>query len=319
MDPVTHTLVGVGLANAFFRKGASADRGSLPILAIASNLPDLDAVVHLTGDPAAVLMRRTFGHSLFLVPLWSLALALVLRRFWPGRGLRAIYGMTLLGACVHLLFDLINSFGVVLLWPASDWRPELAIVFIIDFALTGLLALPLLIVAARPRLRPLLPPLSRLSLACVALYLLFCGANRALAAGLLARETREPVDFSYVFPEPLGPHRWRGVLRRGDEYRLYLIHSLTGRVEPAGTIRTDGSEPRVAAARRTPFGRRLDAFFKAPVWRLARTVTATVTAYDLRFQSLVLHRAPVFQFTLALPPGPTPGPALDRPAAPSVE
>ncbi|PYS96581.1 MAG: hypothetical protein DMF50_04130, partial [Acidobacteria bacterium] len=66
MDPVTHTLVGVAMANALFRRRIGPE--SVPILAIASNLPDLDAAVHLTGSPAALLMRRTFGHSLFLVP-----------------------------------------------------------------------------------------------------------------------------------------------------------------------------------------------------------------------------------------------------------
>ncbi len=346
MDPVTHTLVGVGLANAFFRDRHGRD--SVPILAIASNLPDLDAAVHLTGDPAAVLLRRTFGHSLFLVPLWSLALALVLRRFFPRPGLRALYGMTLLGAGVHLLFDLVNSFGVVLLWPFSTWRPELAIVFIIDFVLTGLLALPLLVVAVVPRLRapaprhpaaaasppPALALLSRLSLACVALYLLFCGANRAFASAILAREARAPssgvaaavgavpdgapVDFSYVFPEPLGPHRWRGVLRQDGEYRVYLLHSLTGRAQLAETVRTDAGDPRVAAARATPIGRRLERFFKAPIWRIhPASASRTVTAYDLRFVSLVLGSRPVFEFTLPLPPAAPP--SLDRPGAASVQ
>src|SRR5712692_2481641 len=147
MDPVTHTLVGVAMANAFFRRRIGPE--SVPILAIASNLPDLDAVVHLTGNPAAVLMRRTFGHSLLLLPFWALLLALALRRFYPRPGARTLFGLCLLGAGVHLLFDLINSFGVVLLWPLSSWRPELALVFIIDFVLTGLVALPLLLAWAR--------------------------------------------------------------------------------------------------------------------------------------------------------------------------
>src|SRR5437899_2768976 len=204
MDPVTHTLVGVVMANAFFRRRIGPE--SVPILAIASNLPDLDAVVHLTGDPGAVLMRRTFGHSLFLVPFWAFLLALALRRRYSRPGIRALFALCLLGAAVHLFFDLINSFGVVLLWPFSAWRPELALVFIIDFVLTGLLALPLLLAWAR-RMRPHLAALSRLSLACVALYLLICGAGRARAATLLAPEARG-ADFAYVFPEPLGPQRW---------------------------------------------------------------------------------------------------------------
>ncbi|HET6464271.1 MAG TPA: metal-dependent hydrolase, partial [Nitrospiria bacterium] len=220
MDPVTHTLVGVGMANAFFRKRIGPP--AVPVLALASNLPDIDAVVHLTGDPTAILMRRTFGHSVFLLPLWSLCLALILRRFYPQVGFGRLFGLTLLGAFVHLFFDLVNSFGVVLLWPFSDWRPELAIIFIIDLILTGLLAAPLLLSVFR-RLRPHLVLMSRIAMAGVAVYILFCEGNRMIARQALASESAQLTprpEFSYVFPEPLGPHRWRGVVRTGDRYSI---------------------------------------------------------------------------------------------------
>jgi membrane-bound metal-dependent hydrolase YbcI (DUF457 family) len=327
VDPVTHTLVGVGLGNALFRRRVGA--ASVPILALASNLPDIDAVVHLTGNPAAVLMRRTFGHSLFLVPLWSLVLAWLLRRRYRQLSLRALFGMVLLGAGVHLFFDLINSFGVVLLWPLSPARPELAWVFIVDFVLTGLLALPLILGAAR-RLRPRIVPLSRAALLAVAAYLVFCGWSRAEAGRLLARadgETHPPgavgaavplssavpsssdgaPDFTYVFPEPLGPHRWRGVVRRGAGWDIYLLHPLSGRAELRRTVRSDLEDPRVQAARATAFGRRLDRFFKAPVWQVDRTGApdnspGAVVVWDLRFTTLVLDRPPAFQFSVPVPP-----------------
>jgi inner membrane protein len=230
MDPVTHTLVGVGLANAFFRKKIGA--AAVPILAVASNLPDIDAVVMLTGDPTAVLMRRTFGHSLFLLPFWILALALLFRFRYRQIGLPTLSGLILLGAVVHLFFDLINSFGVVLLWPFSDWRPELSIVFIIDLTLTGILAAPLLL-ALIPRLRPRLESFSRFSAGCVVAYLAFCGMNRLLAQKMLtaAPVISRPADFIYPFPEPFGPHRWKGVAREEEIYQVYLLNPLTGRVE----------------------------------------------------------------------------------------
>ncbi|MBI4715240.1 MAG: hypothetical protein HY760_04780 [Nitrospirae bacterium] len=40
-DTVTHTLIGVGLGNAFFRRRIGPP--ALVILAVASNLPDVDA------------------------------------------------------------------------------------------------------------------------------------------------------------------------------------------------------------------------------------------------------------------------------------
>jgi membrane-bound metal-dependent hydrolase YbcI (DUF457 family) len=339
VDPVTHTLVGVTLGNGLFRRRAGA--GAVPILALASNLPDLDAVVHLTGDPTAVMMRRTFGHSLLLLPLWCLALAFIVRRLWRHLTLLEAFGMVAVGAGLHLFFDLINSFGVVLLWPLSPARPELAWVFIIDFILTALLAAPLL-AAIAPRLRPRLGTMSRAALAAVGLYLAVCGAAHHRAVTLLAEAAdaqsdqaasggtgggggeagasdtgegnagddasglgpdwvdvgpAEPPDFQYVFPEALGPHRWRGVTRTRDHYRIYLINVVTGSVTLRREVITRTADPRVARARATPLGRRIGAFFKAPVWVIDSN-TGVVRVYDLRFLSLVLGREAVFRFTV---------------------
>lgn len=305
MDPVTHTLVGIGIANAFFRK--KVGRAAVPILAVASNLPDIDAIVHLTGSPTAILMRRSFGHSLFLLPFWILALALLFRRRYRTIPLGTLYGLVLLGAAVHLFFDLINSFGVVLLWPFSDWRPELAIVFIIDLILTGLLAAPLFL-ALIPKLAPRLERFSRFSVGLVALYLLFCMANRILAQKMLdeAPVIARPPDFTYTFPEPFGPHRWRGVAKEGEIYQLFLVTPLANRIELKEKLQTKQNDPHVRQVAETPLGKRLVWFFKAPVWEVESNRMADepkpveVSVYDLRFTSLLIDRANPFRFRFSV-------------------
>jgi membrane-bound metal-dependent hydrolase YbcI (DUF457 family) len=302
VDPVTHTLLGVGMAHAFFRRRLGPR--AVTILAVASNLPDVDVAVHFTLDPTAVLLRRTFGHSVLLFPLWAALLAWLFGRRHRDLSRRRLFGVCLLGAAVHVFFDLVNSFGVVLLWPFSDARPELAIIFIIDLILTGVLLAPLLLSSPRA-MRARLGSLSRISLAVAAAYVLFCGALRIAAAGELGRELARDqpegaarpvaVDFSYVFPEPFGPHRWRGVARRGDEYRIYLIRPLSGSIERRGEQRTDAGDPRVEAARATRLGRRMERFFKAPVWRIEGE--SEVSVRDLRFQPLAFEREAVFAYT----------------------
>lgn len=296
MDPVTHTLIGVGIANAFFRKRVGPE--AVPILAIASNIPDIDVLVHLSGHPIAITMRRSFGHSLFALPVVSLVLALLLVRRYPRHNLGTLWALSLIGACGHVVFDLVNSFGVLLLWPLSSWRPEWSIVFIIDLILLGLLSFPLL-VSLWPVGRLRVEGFSRMACAAAMAYVLFCAANRGYAAKILSREDHGGAEFSYVFPEPLGPHRWRGVLRQDNLYRLFLINTFSGRAELVDEIPTDVSDERVAAARRSKYGLWLDEFFKAPVWRGQKhepSQESEVSAYDLRFRSLVLDHDRIFEF-----------------------
>ena len=290
MDNVTHTLVGLGLGHALFKRRFGP--AAVPILAWASNLPDIDAVVMLTDEPSAILLRRTFGHSLFLLPVWCLALAWLFKQRYPDKSFRAILGLTALGAGVHVFFDLVNSFGVRLLWPFSPWRPELAAVFIVDLTLLALLVAPFVL---RRFSKLDEEGLFRLSLVGVAGYLVFCLASRGAAGVLLRREAKgPPPDFAYVFPEALGPHRWRGVLRAGGAYRLFLISPLNGSVEERGNVETDPSLQAAKRAAATCFGRDLLAFFKAPVWTVYKE--GTVSLRDLRFDSLVLRRGHPFEY-----------------------
>lgn len=291
MDPLTHTLVGAVTANAFLKRKVGPE--AVPVLCWASNLPDIDVLVLLSSSPAAVAARRSFGHSAFLYPLWCLLLAWLFKRRYPAQRFSTLFGMCLLGASLHVFFDLVNSFGVLALWPFSGYRPELAIIFIIDLALTGILLGPF--VAERlPRWKGRLRRACQVSAGLACAYVLLCAAARAQAEVLLLRQYRGvATDFSYVFPEPLGPHRWRGVVRVGAEYRIYLINAVTGRVELRSVTLTDESAPAAARARAvSPVAAELAGFFKAPVWKVSRLPDGSVEAavYDLRFRPLVLPR-----------------------------
>ena len=293
VDNVTHSLVGLNLAHAFFKRKFPE---AVPALVLSSNLPDVDGLVLLAPHPLAVTWRRTFGHSVFLIPILALALAWLLHRGYRRSSFVALWILCLGGAYLHLFFDLINSFGVVLLWPFSDWRPELAMVFIIDLALLAVLAVPHLLrfwQAGRARLSTT----CRWSAALVAAYLMFCGANRAYAQWKLDRTLGKGAAFSYVFPEPLGPHRWRCVVRRDEErYSEFLFHSLSGQSDPILVVPTFPNSPAVLRARASPYAKRLEWFFKAPVWR---TEVDGAHVYDLRFRPLVLQRGVSFEYVFA--------------------
>lgn len=303
MDPVTHTLLGVAVGEAFFRPRLG--RRAVTVSAWAANLPDIDTLVLLTGDPGAVVLRRSFGHSLFLLPLWIAGLAWIFKRKYGDMETRDLVWIIALNCAGHLFFDLINSFGVELFWPFSLMRPELAIIFIVDLALIGFLAAPHL-ARLKASWRPELPRACQAALVAVAFYLALAFSARQYALFLLARETGGQ-GFSYAFPEPLGASRWRGVVKERDAWKVYLVDAGRGTVSLRRTVPSDEWSPPARAARETPFGRRLESFFKAPVWTAEPKPAGGWTArvYDLRFTSLVLPRPAPFAYEFDVAAGGT--------------
>jgi|CXWL01.1.fsa_nt_gi membrane-bound metal-dependent hydrolase YbcI (DUF457 family) len=299
MDPVTHTLFGMAIGEAVFRPRLG--RRAVTVSAWAANLPDIDVLILATGDPAAVVLRRSFGHSLFLLPLWIAGLGWIFKKKYPDMEYRDLLAVISLNAAGHLLFDLINSFGVQLFWPFSLMRPELAIIFILDIALTGVLAAPHLTRLSKVW-RPRLTTSSRTALAVVGLYLLGAFASRARAVAMLAQEAKG--GFQYVFPEPFGAHRWRGVVKDEGSWRVYLINAALGTTERRLTLPNDENTPPALAARRTRLSGRLESFFKAPAWetKQGRDGKWTATIRDLRFMTLLVPRAEPFSFTFDVGP-----------------
>ena len=294
MDPVTHTLLGVTLGEAFFRP--KFGRKAVVVSAWAANLPDIDGLVMLVGDPGTIVLRRSFGHSLFLLPVWIALASWVFKkkyRDFEYADLALIIGLNCAG---HLLFDLVNSFGIQLLWPFSTGRHELAMIFIIDLALTAFLAAPHL-TRLKKEWRPRLPDAAQAALVAMAFYFALAFSARQYALLLLARETGGK-GFQYAFPEPFGPSRWRGVVKERDDWAVYLVTPAKGTVERRLTVPNDEWSPPARAAQETPFGRRLSSFFLAPVWSAQPKTEGgwTVSVHDLRFTTLTVPRPTPFQF-----------------------
>jgi inner membrane protein len=285
MDNLTHTLIGVGAANAGLSR--KFGRGTLMTLILASNIPDVDFIWSLLGGPEAFLSRRMFTHSLVGAPIVTAALAGVMRLFYRDASWKNLWLLALVGAGLHVFFDLVNSYGVVILYPFTTRRFELAWIFIIDLAIWAVLLGPFLFYILRS-VRSSPERIWRAALAVLAAYVLLCGTGRELSARRLrdlAQQQEGKPEFTYVFPEALGPHRFRGVWRAGNEYSVFLIRPWTGEIAFQETVRTDAGKPEVEAVRSRSFARKLEWFFKAPVWTLDGE---TAEVFDLRFRSIVL-------------------------------
>lgn len=316
MDNLTHTLVGVTMANAGLKQRFG--RGTIWVLAIASNLTDLDVLGGFFFDGPSFLYRRMLTHSILGVPLLALGFGYLFHRLFKNLSFRTATFLCLLGMGVHVLFDLVNSYGVVLLYPFSRRRFELAWIFIIDLAVWTILLLPLLLCWIRSRATTL-ESLSKIALRTLAMYLMACGILRWQAGrhlGAWIAERPEPASFAYVFPEALGPHRFRGVARFGDAYHTAVLHPLGGRPDTGPVFPTRDASLDVVAIQQTRLGRGVRWFAKAPVWQPAGRTPAGQEwiAADLRFSSLVLNRGNPFVFVFRVGPEGIQGLGLqDRP------
>jgi inner membrane protein len=121
MEPVTHALTSIALGRAGLNK---ITRAATPMLLVSGLIADVDWVTRLGG--AATFMRghRTITHS--LVGTVAIIGAVAAASWFIGRrrpklavGIFPALVICAIGAGAHLLLDLLNGYGVKLLWPFS--------------------------------------------------------------------------------------------------------------------------------------------------------------------------------------------------------
>jgi len=288
MDPVTHMLAGAGLGRAGLEE--KYGKGTVLELALLSELPDIDQLVLMfTGGPFYIMDRRTLAHSVVGIPILCLAAAAIYRKLRPAASFKDHFVLGLIACTLHISMDLVNSFGVAFLFPLDNRRFEFSTVFIIDLMLTGLLVAPFLL-GLIPRLRDSRKKLARGFLAAAAAYVALCFGARASAASLL------PQPGGYVFPEPFGPTRWRGVVRSGDDRLVYLLEPFKQLASWRRTDHSDELDPAVIKVKEEALAKKLLWFYKEPVWKVERKdgKPVAVYVYDLRFESLLLENKPSF-------------------------
>lgn len=131
MDNITHSLVGIALADVTFGRGASKSERRMATGAaiVAANLPDLDLVyTSITPPPLGYLLHHR-GHTHTVIGVAVLALLLVFsyRALKPVKRLQMatrakLLSLIVVAAASHLLLDALNSYGVHPFYPFdSTW------------------------------------------------------------------------------------------------------------------------------------------------------------------------------------------------------
>jgi inner membrane protein len=259
MDNLAHTLAGLALAEAGLRRKTALGATTL---AIAANLPDVDALIYLAGDGVdALAFRRGWTHGVLAMVVLPLALAGLMlavsrmrttSRERPVADAHWLLVLSAIGIWSHPLLDLLNTYGVRLLMPFSGrWFYGDAL-FIIDPWLWG--ALLLGIIVSRVRARPLA---ARVAIAAVSLYAMAMAASSRWGRSIVEREgAGERADRVMVSPAPVTPFRRMVVRDFGDRYEIgQLTLGTATRYDRSDETSSGRGTPSAMAAAATPDGK----------------------------------------------------------------
>jgi inner membrane protein len=225
MEPVTHALTSIALGRAGLNR---LTRTATPMLLASGLVADVDWATRFLGARAFLHGYRTATHSLVGTAAIVAVVASVF--FVAGRkyprfavGILPAILICAAGAGIHLLLDLLNAYGVKLLWPfGGKWYAwdlaDSVDVWIIFFLLAGLL-LPELFhlvleeIGSKPK-RHGRQRGAIVGLSLVLLIIVGRAVSHQRAVALLdAREYRgqEPLQVA-AFPRPSTPLDWAGVV-----------------------------------------------------------------------------------------------------------
>jgi inner membrane protein len=236
VDTLTHALSGALLARATAPGPAKARISTAARVGagfLVAAFPDIDFVLAYVSPGAYLTGHRGVTHSIFVLPIWAILLAWILSKLHPGRGAtwRDYFGVCALSLGIHIVGDLITSFGTMIYAPFSDARPAWNTTFIIDLWFSGIILAGLFgsLVWRRSRMPAVL------GLAVLAGYVGFQAVlhSRAVDFGVeYARQRGWGSAKVSAIPRPVSPFNWTVFVTEGDRYHLAHVNLVRERIRP---------------------------------------------------------------------------------------
>ena len=298
MDVGTHVLASFALTRAGFPR---APRSVLPIALAAGTIADLDEISAAFGPAAYLNWHRTYTHSLLTAILLAVLLALSYRFFAP-QHLRnrfssiAIFALTLLAQCLHLLLDLCQPDGVMLFWPfsaariAKDWLtfvdPVILVILMAATLLPELFHLVSDEIGAKDK-GPRGKVAAIVALMVIALYI---GARATLHSGAVAiLDSRtyhgELPRRVAAFPVSMSPFTWNSIVETESalhEITVSVAQSSSFNPDAGVTIHKPEASPVLDAARNDSLALAFLSVARFP----KATIEKTETGYQVELQDL---------------------------------
>ncbi|QNO14250.1 metal-dependent hydrolase [Alkalicella caledoniensis] len=130
MDPISHAIIGLSIYG--LQQTPEISNPALLGTIIGALAPDFDIVTKIRSDYVYLKHHRVETHSLLGVVVISVLITLGLSFFYPMFAFGEVLIWTLIGTLSHILFDLLNSYGVALLYPFSSKKFSLNLITIYD-------------------------------------------------------------------------------------------------------------------------------------------------------------------------------------------
>jgi inner membrane protein len=295
MDNLCHTLVGAALGEAGLKRRTRFGNATLMI---ASNLPDLDVLAFTTNTPS-VALRRGWTHGVLaqaLLPVLLTAVILAVARRRPARRLaslgtgdppiraRELLLLSYVGVILHVLMDLLNTYGVRLLMPFDRRWFYGDVLFIVDPWLWIVLGTGVWIARRRHSTRA-----ARRSLLVASAYVLAMIISARAARGVIIERWQQveggPPQALMVGPVPVTPLRRDVIIDAGNHYETgtFTWQPRSVRFDQIPVPKNDG-DPRVSIARNASNIRAFLVWSRFPFWTLEKVPGGTrVTVGDMRF------------------------------------
>jgi inner membrane protein len=236
MDTLTHALSGALLARATAPDPGKARISTAARVAaglLAAAFPDTDFVLGYVSPVAYLTAHRGVTHSILMLPLWAVLLAWIMAKVDRGKGVtwRDYVGVCALGLGIHIVGDLITSFGTMIYAPFSDARVAWSTTFIIDLWFSGIILAGL--IGSMMWRRSRVPAV--IGLGVLAGYVGFQAVLHSRAvdfgADYARREGLKDARVTAI-PRPVSPFNWTVFVAEGDRYHIAHVNLVRERMPP---------------------------------------------------------------------------------------
>ena len=231
MDTLTHALSGALLVRAVASIRLKTPSYELPLRHqvvagfAAAAFPDIDFFLRLVDTLTYLSWHQGPTHSIVMLPLWAWLLSCLFSWFSRGRyRWQLFYVPVCLGIAIHIVGDLITSYGLMLFAPFSTQRFFIPLVFVIDPWITLIIATGLYLSWKFPQRRVFAVCALSGLVGYLTVLLVSHGSAMKIGQSYITHSNMSADATVDVLPQPLSPFNWKIIIRQGEAYSIALVN-----------------------------------------------------------------------------------------------